>query len=74
MCPQFPPNGETIDYRPTDQNTLGPETECLDDVHTGTDARIEEDGHFIPNGIDDLWKDVEGADGTVDLSTCGKRA
>ena len=73
IVPPVPPNGETIDYRTTDENTLGPETECLDDVHTGTDARIEEDGHFIPNGIHYLWKDVEGADGAVDLSTCGKR-
>lgn len=70
MCTRFSSDSKAIDHRPADENSLGPETEGLDDVNAGTNARVEDNSHFVADYINDLGKDIEGADRAVDLAAC----
>lgn len=59
LGPEFASDGQAVDGRSGDEDTLGSKAESLDDVHACTNARVEEDRHLISNGIHDFRKDFE---------------
>jgi len=70
LCTHFASNSKAIYHRPADENSLGPETEGFDDVDAGTDARVEENSYLVADCVDDLGKDIKGADRPIDLAAC----
>lgn len=59
LGPEFASDGQTVDRWPSNEDTLGPKAESLDDIHASANAGVEEDGHLVSNGIHDLRKDLE---------------
>ena len=52
---------------------MGAEAEGLEDIGTRADAGVEENGHSIADGVDDLGEDFERADCTVELAAYRQR-
>jgi hypothetical protein len=65
-------NSKAIDDWATDKYSLCTQAQCFDNVHPSANARIEQHGHFMADRIDDFRENIQGPDGSIDLTTCGR--